>query len=80
MTVRIEQWRILGELPELRAAILDRLVGDTDFRSLCQDYDDCSTALINFQSQVDKLPERVQEYEKLLDELEADIRRILETA
>ncbi len=72
------QWRILQQLPELRIQIVSRLVGDTDFRSLCHDYDRCAEALGRFREQAETLPERVAEYEQLLAELEDDIRRTLD--
>lgn len=72
------QWRILQRLPELRTQVVDRLVTDVDFRSMCQDYDDCTVALNRFREQAEKLPERVAEYEQLLAELEHDIRRTME--
>ncbi len=72
------QWRILQRLPDLRSQIVDRLVTDVDFRTICQDYDDCSVALSRFREQVETLPERVAEYEQLLAELEDDIRRTLD--
>ena len=71
------QLRILQQLPELRTQIVDRLVGDTEFRSLCHDYDRCAEALGRFREQAETLPERVAEYEQLLAELEDDIRRTL---
>ena len=72
------QWRILQQLPELRTQIIDRLVGDTDFRSLCHDYDRCEEALGRFREQAETVPERVAEYEHLLAELEDDICRTLD--
>ena len=71
-------WRILQQLPELRTQIIDRLVGDTDFQSLCYDYDRCVEALGRFREQAETLPGRVAEYEQLLAELEDDIRRTLD--
>jgi hypothetical protein len=71
------QWRIVQQLPDLRTKIVDRLVGDTDFQSLCHDYDRCDRALRRFREQAETLPQRVAEYEQLLRELEDDIRRIL---
>ena len=72
------QWRILQQLPALRTQIIDRLVGDTDFQSLCHDYDRCAEALERFRDQAETLPERVAEYEQLLAELEDDVRRALD--
>ena len=72
------QWCILQQLPALRTQIIDRLVGDTDFQSLCHDYDLCAAALERFRDQAESLPERVAEYEQLLTELEDDVRRALD--
>jgi len=74
------QWRILQQLPELRTQIIDRLVGDADFQSLCHDYDRCAEALERFRDQAESLPERIAEYEQLLAELEGDIRRVLDVS
>ena len=74
------QLRIIQQLPELRIQIVDRLVGDTEFRSICHDYDRCSEALERFRKQAEALPERVAEYQQLLTELEDDIRRTLDNA
>ncbi len=71
-------WHILQQLPDLRTQIVDRLVTDVDFRSMCQDYDECAGALNRFREQAETLPERVTEYEQLLAELEDDIRRTLD--
>ena len=76
--MKTNQRRIVQQLPELRTQIVDRLVGDTDFQSLCHDYDRCSEALGRFREQAETLPERVAEYEQLLAELEDDIRRTLD--
>ena len=72
------QWRILEQLPELRTQIIDRLAGDTEFQSLCHDYDRCAEALGRFRDEADVLPERVREYELLLTELQEDIRTALD--
>ena len=72
------QWRIVQQLPDLRTKIVDRLVGDTEFQSLCHDYDRCDRALRRFREQAETLPERVAEYEQLLTELEDDILRTLD--
>ena len=73
------QWRIVHRLPEWRSRIIDRLAADTEFRSLCQDYDDCAAALDRFRQLAETSPGRVKEYEQILAELEADIRRALDT-
>lgn len=75
--MRTIRWRVLQHMPELRSQIIDRLAGDLGFQSLCQDYDQCAEALIRFREQAVPLPERVAEYERLLAELERDIREAL---
>jgi len=72
------QWRIVQRLPNLRTKIVDRLVGDTVFQSLCHDYDRCDQALRRFQTQSETVPERIAEYEQLLKELEDDVLGLLE--
>lgn len=72
------QWRILEQLPELRTKIVDRLAGDTEFQSLCHDYDRCVEALGRFREEAEVLPDRVAEYEQLQSELEGEIRQALE--
>ena len=74
------QWRILEQLPELRTQIIDRLAGDTDFQSLCHDYDRCAEALVRFREEAEVVPDRVGEYERLLAELEDDIRQALDNS
>ncbi len=69
------QWHILERLPELRTQLVDLLGTDTEFRSLCQDYNDCVEALRDFRQTHEQSHQRVREYEQLLTELEADIRR-----
>ena len=72
-------WRIVQAFPELRTQIIDRLVGDPEFQSLCCDYDQCLEALRRFREQADVPPGRIAEYEQLLIELEKDIRAALDT-
>lgn len=71
------QWRILEQLPELRTQIIDRLVGDTEFQSLCHDFDRCAEVLERFREAAEDVPNRVTEYEQLLTELKEDIRLAL---
>ena len=47
------QWRILEQLPELRTRIVDRLAGDTEFQSLCHDYDRCIEALTRLREEAE---------------------------
>jgi hypothetical protein len=72
------QWRILEQLPDLRTQIIDRLAGDTDFQSLCHDYDRCAVALGRFREEAEIVPDRIEEYEQLLAELEKDILQALD--
>ena len=73
------QLRILQQMPELRIQIVDRLVGDAEFRSMCRDYDRCAEALGRFREQSDELTGRIAEYEQLLIDLEKDIRAALDS-
>lgn len=75
--MKTNRWRILQQMPELRTQVIDRLVGDTDFQSLCNNYDRCVEVLDNLREQAEQLPDRVAEYEQLLADLEDDIRRSL---
>lgn len=78
--MKTNRWRILQQMPELRTQVIDRLVGDTDFQSLCNNYDRCVEVLDNLREQAEQLPDRVAEYEQLLADLEDDIRRSLVSA
>ena len=70
--------KVLDRFPEYRAEIVDTLAIKPDFRSLCQDYDDCVAALERFRQLSETLPGRVAEYERLQADLEAEIRRTLD--
>lgn len=75
--MQITRWAIADTLPERRTEIVDRLVTDAEFRALCQDYQDCETALQRFREQAFSLPNRIEEYEQLLECLEEEIRQVL---
>ena len=77
--IETKQWRIANRFSDRRSQIVDRLVADAEFRALCRDYDTCSEALARFQNQSETLPERIREYERLLSELETDVRRALDS-
>ena len=72
-----KSWQIVETIPELRTQIIDRMVGDPEFRTLCSDYDRCFEALGRFREQAGTLPDRVVEYEDLLADLEQEIRDAL---
>jgi hypothetical protein len=70
---------VLERFPDHRAEVVRRMVADTDFRSLCQDYEDCAQALARWSQAAEASPDRVTEYTQLLEELEQEIREILES-
>jgi hypothetical protein len=65
---------VLERLPDHRHAILQRMMGDPEFRSLCEDYGDAFAALRRWEVSVDShRAERVEEFARLLAELESEI-------
>jgi hypothetical protein len=50
---------------------------DPEFRSVCDDYDEVQRALEHWQAADPPLPERVAEYRRLLEELEAEALAML---
>ena len=71
--------KVLERFPDQRAEVVHRLVVDPDFRSLCQDYEDCAQALVRWSQVAETTPDRVTEYTQLLEELEQEIQETLET-
>jgi hypothetical protein len=71
--------KVLERFPDHRAEIVRRLVVGSEFRSLCQEYEDCAQALAHWSQAAEESPGRVTEYTQLLEELEQEIREILET-
>jgi len=69
---------VLERLPEHRHAIQERMLVDREFRSLCDDYDDALEALRRWEASGDQHREiRVEEFSKLVEDLEEEIVREL---
>ena len=71
--------KVFERFPDQRAEIVLRLVAAPDFQAICQDYEDCARALEHWSQAVEAPSDRVAEYTRLLDELEDEIREILES-
>ena len=71
--------KVFERFPDQRAEIVHRLVVAPDFRSLCQDYEDCAQALEHWSQAAEAPSERVHEYTQLLEKLEHEIQEILES-
>ena len=56
-----------------------RLAADPEFRSLCQDYEQCALALERWRQVSEASPDRVAEYTQLLEELGDEIREVLDS-
>jgi hypothetical protein len=70
--------RILDRFTELKAAIPQAALRDTQFRSLCEDYDAVADVIAFWSQSTDiRGAMLVREYGMLLDELEAEIFRQL---
>lgn len=59
-------------------AIRRLYVRDPEFRSVCDDYGEVRRALAHWQSTDQAEPERVAEYRRMLEELEAEALAMLE--
>jgi len=70
--------KVLERFPDHRTELVQRLVVDSEFRSLCQEYEDCAQALSRWSQVAESSPDRVTEYSELLEELEREIREALE--
>lgn len=71
--------KVLERFPGQRAEVVRRLGVDVEFRSLCQDYEDCVQALRHWSQTAEAPPGRVTEYTELLEELEREIQEVLES-
>jgi hypothetical protein len=71
--------RVLERFAEHGDQVARRLAADSEFRSLCQEYEVCAQALAHWSQAAQESPDRVTEYTQLLEELEQEIREILET-
>lgn len=72
----IEKTRhVLERLPDHRHALRQRMMVDREFRSLCEDYGDAFEALRRWEVSDDRhRRERIEEFGRLLLELESEIR------
>jgi hypothetical protein len=65
---------VLDQLPEHRHLLRERMLVDPEFRSLCEDYGDAFEALLRWEVSTDShRPARIEEFRRLLSELEAEI-------
>ena len=69
--------KVFERFPDQRTEIVRRSVVAPDFRSLCQEYEDCARALKHWSQAAEAPSERVLEYTQLLEELEHEIQEIL---
>lgn len=66
---------VLDRLPEHRNALRGRMMVDPEFRSLCEDYGEAIEALRRWEVSSDRSrAARVAEYQRLVAELESEIR------
>jgi len=70
--------KVLERFADCRAEVVHRMAVDLDFRSLCQDYEDCARALTRWSQAAETSPDRVAEYAEILSELEQEIRDSLD--
>lgn len=69
---------VLDQLPQHRQALRERMLIDREFRSLCEDYGETAEALRWWEASDDRhRPERMEEFARLLLELESEILREL---
>ena len=69
---------ILERFPDKSHSLTNLMKEDPEFLSICEDYDVCANALRYWEKS--KKPEaetRVQEYQTLVEELEAEIAAVL---
>jgi hypothetical protein len=65
---------VLDQLPEYRHRIRECMRVDQEFQSLCEDYGDAFEALRRWEGSADShRPARIEEFRRLLGELEAEI-------
>lgn len=70
---------VVRRFPQLKSAIADRYRSDQDFRSICEDYCECTRSLARWTRETGETAVVYQEdYRELLAELEADIIQYLE--
>jgi hypothetical protein len=67
-----------AQLPDAQERIIERLPRDENFREICLEYEECAKSLAYWQSLEQRNTVRVEEYAKLLQELELEILRLLQ--
>jgi hypothetical protein len=71
-------FRIFERFPERIKEIKTFFKNNESFKTLCEDYCRCAEALQHWSQSLDKnAPDRLQEYEALLRELEEEILQIV---
>ena len=69
---------LVSRFPRHEFAIRRLYVRDPEFRSICDDYREVQHALAHWQAADQAEPERVAEYRRMLEELEAEALAMLE--
>jgi hypothetical protein len=65
---------IFEQFPERREEVKKLFKTNESFKALCEDYSRCAEALQHWNTSLDQYaPDRLREYEALLDELELEI-------
>lgn len=65
--------QLILQLPEWQTQIEQRVVKDPAFREICQDYHEIKRAIADWQQRASPYADRwIQDYETLLQELEAE--------
>ena len=72
---------VMAKFPEFAARIREFFRQNPTFQSLCEDYQDCLTALQHWQqSGAENAPEIYQSYLELCRELEQEIQQYLQSS
>jgi hypothetical protein len=72
--------RVVNRFPACQQQIERLSREDADFREMCQDYDLAAQTLARWSRSLPKTEARIQEYQLLLRELEAEIHEALADA
>lgn len=70
---------LIYRLPEFREQIEQLMQENGDFRDLCHDYWLCLNCLWRWEILLEQDRERVKEYRALLEDLEMEVKRFLES-